>query len=291
MFGAGRMIKSMESVPRATWLGIAASVALYLGAALYAAVTLPWKGTADAFAHMDYVYQVHHRTIPEPFGYAYRKVPPQQFNVPNPDANPQWVSSHPPLFYAVASLVMGEKLDVGEWRGAMARGRLLNVFFGLCCVLTLAWAGWRLGGRHRAKLAVALPAIAGCWPTFIRFSAEVYNDVLVALCSVAAIAISCVMLREGFSGRRLVVLAVACACGMAAKATFVFALALAVAALFVVLVVRWWRSAPPWLALLESAAASAGFAIIAVLPTSWFYLHNYRLSGLNRPGIPGGSNS
>src|SRR5690606_36690610 len=112
--------------------------------------TIPWRGTADAFAHMDYVNQVHHGRIPQPNGYAYRLVSPRKFNVGNPDTTRQWASAHPPLFYAIASLPMGRALDEGCWQAAMARGRALNLAVGGLVVLALEGAGLLLSGRRRA---------------------------------------------------------------------------------------------------------------------------------------------
>jgi len=250
---------------------------LYLCVATFSAVTLPWKGTADAFAHLDYVYQVHHRKIPEPYGYAYRLVSPRKFNVGDPDTSRQWASAHPPLFYALASVPMGRPLDAGDWETAMARGRGLNIALGAGCVLALGWAGWTLGGRRRARLAVALPLVGGCLPTFVRFSAEIYNDVLVTLLSVITIVLACQVLRSGPSRPRCLLLAVVCALGMASKATFVFALLIAMAALALRLLDD--TRAPTVVRAAKAAMASLALAAAALVPNAWFFLRNAHGSG------------
>lgn len=263
-------------VPAATWCGIAAALLLYACAAVFSAATLPWKGTADAFPHLDYVYQLHHGSLPEPVGYAYRLVSPRQFRV-NPDKTRQWASAHPPLFYAIASLPMGAPLDAGDWETAMARGRMLNIVLGGGCVLALAWAGWALGGRRRALLAVALPLVGGCLPVLVRFSAEIYNDVLVTLLSMIAVVLGCQVLIRGATWTRCVPLAVVCALGMAAKATFVFALVIAMVALALRLLgdarVAWPLRAA------RAALASLALASAALVPNAWFFLRNASGSG------------
>jgi len=183
-----------RAVPRWTWIGISAALLVYLAAALFSAITLPWKGSADAFAHMDYVYQVHHGQIPDAFGYQYRKVDLRKFNIGDADKTQQWAASHPPLFYYIAALQMGKPLDSGKWEVAVKRGRLLNIGIGFLCVVALAWAGWRLGGRYRNRLAVALPTIGGTLTIFIRLAGEIYNDLLVTLFSILAITLSCIIL-------------------------------------------------------------------------------------------------
>lgn len=264
-------------LPVATWCGVAAAMLLYICAVAFSAATLPWRGTADAFAHMDYVYQIHHGQIPEPNGYAYRLVSPRKFNVGNPDTTRQWASAHPPLFYALASLPMGSELDAGRWEMAMARGRALNMVLGAGCVLALAWAGWSLGGRRRARLAVALPLVGGCLPPFVRFSAEVYNDILVTLLSIVAVVLACQVLLRGAARTRCLLLAVTCALGMASKATFVFALVIAMAALALRMLGGTRASWP--LRVTKAAAASFALAAAAFLPNAWFFLRNATASG------------
>ena len=250
---------------------------VYLAAALFSAITLPWKGSADAFAHMDYVYQVHHGQIPDAFGYQYRKVDLRKFNIGDADKTQQWAASHPPLFYYIAALQMGKPLDSGKWEVAVKRGRLLNIGIGFLCVVALAWAGWRLGGRYRNRLAVALPTIGGTLTIFIRLAGEIYNDLLVTLFSILAITLSCIILSDGLKRKYLIALAVVCALGMASKATFVFALVLALGAVF--MAVARYRSGLMVPRLLHGALASAALAIAAILPIYWFYLGNYRASG------------
>ncbi|MBC7988363.1 MAG: hypothetical protein H7Y19_02120 [Luteimonas sp.] len=260
---------------------------LYLAAALFSAITLPWRGSADAFAHMDYVYQVHHGKLPEAFGYQYRKVDLRQFNIGNADKTNQWAASHPPLFYYLASLQMGRQLETGKWQVAVKRGRLLNVGIGFLCVMALSWAGWKLGGRHRAKLAIALPTIGGTLPIFVRLAGEIYNDLLVTLFSILALTLSCVILTEGPKRKYLISLALVCALGVASKATFLFALAIAMGAVFIAIAKQ--RGSVAYLRILLGVLASASLAIIAILPISWFYLKNYRASGswfLSTPTAP-----
>lgn len=249
---------------------MACAALLYLAAAIFSATTLPWKGTADSFAHMDYVYQVHRGHVPDAYGYEYRQE--------TPDNSRQWASAHPPLFYALAATVMGRPLDAGDWQVAVIRGRVLNILMGLASVLALAWAGWEFGGDRRAALAIALPAIGGMLPTFVRFCGDIYNDPLAALLSIATVAMSCKVVRDGATVRRALGLGVLCALGMASRATFVFALVIAACALAADAVMAPSRGRIPS-RVFRAAASCVALAAAAILPTAWFYERNYELSG------------
>lgn len=271
------MLQGTSTIPRLTKVGIAAVVVMYLAAALFSAISLPWKGSADSFAHMDYVYQVYHGQLPRAFGYQYRKVPLREFNIGNPDTTNQWTASHPPLFYYLASLQMGRSLETGKWQVAVKRGRLINVGIGLLCVLALAWAGWELGGRYRARLAIALPAIGGTLPIFIRLAGDIYNDLLVTLFSILALVISALVLRDGPRPGLLVALMAVCALGMSSKATFIFAFVVALGAVSLAVARR--QSTSPAIRLLRGAAVGASLAVLSLLPIAWFYFRNYKASG------------
>lgn len=260
-----------------TWAGIGVALLLYLALAVCAAMTLPWRGSLDSMSHMDYVYQVHHGRLPEPFGTQYRKVEPRKAEDPNRPKTHHLTASHPPLFYFIASFPMGRLLDVGHWQQAVWRGRLLNIGIGLSCLLALAWAGWRLGGASRERLAIALPAVVGTSAIFVRLSADIYNDLLVALLSILVITLSCLLVREGVRRRYLVALVVLGALGMATKATFIFALVIAIGATF--LAVYWDGDHSEGRRLLRAAGKSALMSAIMILPSFGFYLGNYRLSG------------
>lgn len=228
-------------------------------------------------SHLDYVYQIHHGRLPEPFGTQYRKVDPRKAADPARPKSHHLTAQHPPLFYFIASFPMGRLLDAGEWQSAVWRGRLLNVGIGLLCVLTFAWAGWRLGGRDRARLAIALPAIAGSSVVFVRLTGDIYNDLLVTLFSTQAVALSFLLLREGFRPRAVGALAAICALGMASKATFLFALVIALGSTFLAVLGDGVR---PFASRLSRATGlSMALAAVAILPSFWFYLGNYRWSG------------
>jgi hypothetical protein len=251
-------------------VGVACAALLYLAAAIFSATTLPWKGTADSFAHMDYVYQVHRGHVPDAYGYEYRQE--------TPDNSRQWASAHPPLFYALAATVMGRPLDAGNWQVAVIRGRALNILIGLASVLALAWAGWEFGGDRRAALAIALPAIGGMLPIFVRFCGDIYNDPLATLLSIAAVVMSCKIVRDGATARRALGLGVLCALGMASRATFVFALVIALCALAADAVMATSQGGLPG-RVFRAAASCVVIATAAILPTAWFYERNYELSG------------
>lgn len=262
---------------RWTKLGLVAAIVLYLASALFGAITLPWKGSADAFAHMDYVYQVHQGQLPEAFGYKYRKVDLRQFNIGDPDRTHQWVASHPPLFYYIAASQMGKPLDSGKWEVAVKRGRFLNLMIGLCCVLALFWAGWTLGGERRRGMSVALAAIGGTIPIFNRLAGEIYNDLLVTLFSVVSIVLSILILKRGPRAGYLVAAVFACAAGMASKATFIFAFVIVLGSVFVATVSHGTGSLIK--RALLGAMRSVLLGLMSLAPIAWFYQRNFEASG------------
>ena len=127
----------------------------------------------------------------------------------------QFASAHPPLFYALASVVEGGALEDGQWPTAVARIRALNTVLGVGTLLIIAWAAWRLGGRRRAQLMIVSCALAGLVYPFVRHSADVYSDLLVTFLSTAAIALALVG-RARAAGTWP---SWRCAAGMATKAT------------------------------------------------------------------------
>lgn len=262
-------------MPRLTQAGVLAGLALFLSAAALAAVSMPWKGTGDSFFHIDYVFQVWHGQIPAPYGSEFRF--PWQEDSAALDAQRQYASAHPPLFYAIAAPLMGPLLDSGHWAMAVAVGRSLNVLAGAITFVALAWFGWTFGGRIRNGLAVLLPTAAVLTTTFLRFSADVYNDVPVTMFTVLAICVTALIMRDGPSWRRIIPLAMVSAAGLATKATFLPTLAL------VCLVVVVSTTVHGRTRLLARVARGIAWCVplvaVPALTIGWFYFRNQALSG------------
>ena len=266
----------MASAPRSAVLGVAASLVVFLAASLFSNLALPPRGTADSLSHLDYAYQVSQGRLPETHGFYVSYDGPPSRHLERTERR-QFASAHPPLFYAVASVVEGGALEDGQWPTAVARIRALNTVLGVGTLLIIAWAAWRLGGRRRAQLVIVSCALAGLVYPFVRHSADVYSDLLVTFLSTAAIALAAVALREGPRRGHVALLAVVCAAGMATKATFVITLVAVLGALAAAYVFedggpRWRRSG--------RAGLACGIVLLAsIMSSGWFYLRNHEQSG------------
>ncbi|CAN5167140.1 hypothetical protein BH11ACT5_BH11ACT5_15090 [soil metagenome] len=254
-----------------TWVVVA-----FLTVSLFGIVTLPWKGTADAYDHLDYVFQVWSGHLPQPLGHEWRPAGWVLSEGQLGDGR-QFASAHPPLYYLVAAAVAGGLLDSDQWRWGVLVLRLLNTAIGLGGVFVLAWAGSVLGGRYARVLRVALPAAGAFSFCYLRFSTDTYNDVPVSVLSMIAVVLGIRLLQVGFTWRTYLLLVLACTAGMGTKATFALTLAaacVAVAAGFIIHArsrgLRTWGIA---------AALAGGVAAAPLAAFGWFYLRNIQLSG------------
>lgn len=265
---------------RVALVGVLVVAAGYLGIAVFAAATLPWRGTADAFDHLDYVYQLLQGQLPAPFGHRWV---PVDGPVPTPDGR-QWVSQHPPLFYLLVGPLAAPFLD-GDWRTAVALIRAANIVVGLGGLAALGWLGWLIGGPWRVRLAVALPAVGTASFGYVRYAAEVYNDTLVTTLSLLALALCARLVLRGITWFPLLLLAVVSVLGLGTKATFVVTLATVVGGVVVAAFLH--ADGRRGRALLVAIAAGAGVGLPPVLAWGWFYVRNETLSGswyLSTPG-------
>jgi 4-amino-4-deoxy-L-arabinose transferase-like glycosyltransferase len=239
---------------------------VYLAVATYAALTLPFEGTADAKDHLDYVYQVSIGQLPAPEGHPLF-----------PDVSGrQFASAHPPLYYALMALLVGGMLPehVAE---ATAVVRLVNIVLGAATIVVVAWFGHLLGGRYRGPLAVGMAAIAASSFTMIRFGAEVYNDMLLALLSSLALALTAHLILRRPSWWAGVAIVVVAALGLGTKSSFIVPLAVCVAALGIT-GLRYIRTRA-WRTMWAYGAIAVLMLVGAIVVNAWFYAFNYERSG------------
>ena len=265
------MMDSSRGVSFWTGVGVAGAGLSFVGLALVATLGLPWQGTADSPYHIDYVYQLSHGNLPSPYV--------MQFNpwhLPAADGR-QFASAHPPLFYALAALVSGEKLTDATWTDAVLRIRLLNVFLGLGTVLCCAWAGSLSTRRNDQAFVVAVAGTAPLLTSFVLMSGDVYNDVLLTFESTLALCLILVALRRGPSWPTVIALSLVSAAGMLTKATFIVVLLIAVGGLIIGAMAnpttRGWRGAT--LTLMKTLTV----VIVPAAAAGWFYARNVELSG------------
>lgn len=258
--------------PRHVLVGVGAGLVVFLGAAVLALVSLPWKGTGDSYFHLDYAYQVWTGSVPEPRG----PVLDSPMHPRYPADARQYASAHPPLLYALAAPLVGPLIDSGHAASAIGAMRGLVLVFGVLTYLLLAYTGWVFGGSRRETAAVGLPLLGTLTTSFVRFSSEVYNDVPVTFFSVAAITLTLHALRDGVSRRHALLMGLVVACGAATKSTFL--LTAAVVGVFFLVAAAWHR--PAGTSRVRAVVAAAWPSV--VLPTllvGWFFVLNAVRSG------------
>src|SRR5690606_3943600 len=203
-------LSAVAAATRWTVAGVLGGVLTVVGAAMFAALTLNWRGTIDATYHLDYIYQLAGGNLPAPYGVRFTP------DGPLPHER-QYASAHPPLYYALV-LALAGGAEPADWVRVVLTGRLLNVALGAVTVLLLGWAGWSLGGRSRHRLAVATAATGALSVSFVRFAGEIYGDVLLTTLATAGLVLAIRMLRAGPSRRRVLATAAVCGLGMLTKA-------------------------------------------------------------------------
>lgn len=252
-------------------MGVAGAVLVFVGVALFASVSLPWEGTLDTRYHIDYAYQVWLGHLPEPYGLVF-----DAEGAATSDDR-QFASAHPPLMYLLAAAVMGPAFGANDWGMAVALGRALNMVFGVLCVLALAWAAWEIGGPWRRRLAIAVAVFGTLSVSFVRLSADFYNDILLTAIATASLALAIKVLRCGVSVWRIAGLSVLTSAGMLTKATYIFMLILVVGAIGVAAVIH--RRGPAIRALAAGAVRAVPVVLAPLLASGWFYARNAALSG------------
>ena len=237
------------------------------------AVVMPWRGTLDATAHLDYMYQLHHGHLPEPNGYAY--LFPWQSLL---SADRQWASAHPPLWYALAGVFTGPLLDAGRWEAAVATARAINIALALVGVAALARATWVIApASARRPLVIIVPLVGGLVTSYLRFAGDVYNDMLVVVASITAMTVTVTMIVRGVTVGRIIALTAVAVVGMGSKATFLGTLAVALAG---VMLAVWLHGGGSRLRrVLHGVAACVPVILAPALAWGWFYLVNLDRSG------------
>jgi hypothetical protein len=246
----------------------------FLALSTLTAVSMPWTGTNDSAFHLDYVYQISHGKLPGPYGLDFAP------NGPSGTTARQYASAHPPLFYALAALVAGNSLTATDWQDAVLRIRLLNGVFGAVTVAIIACAARTSTRSNRRSFTVAVAALAPLMTSFVFFSGDIYNDVLLALLSTCALWLGLQCLRSGASWGRVLALAIACAAGMLTKATFLIPWVIAAGAVLIAGLADVREAGGSRLhAVASSLLRTAGVGLLPVLSSGWFYAINFERSG------------
>lgn len=260
-------------------LGVFGAVlALVFGMGIFAA-GIPWRGTADAPQHMDYAWQLWHGDIPN--YWEGTKAPMKGAPAPI-----QFVSNHPPLYYALLAPIVGPLLDTGHWAMAVAAARAFSLMIGVLCVLALAWGGWVIGGKHRALFAIATPAIATSLMAF-NVAGDIMNDGLNILFATIALTLSILVVQKGLKRNYVTGLVLVSLAGMATRASFMVTLFIVLLA--VMIAAQLHSKGNFWRRLLPGIKVNAIIMTVVLVGIGWFYYHNYQLSGSPLRSRPAGS--
>ena len=185
------------------------------------------------------------------------------------------MTQHPPLYYAVAALVLrGTGLAEARWDHQLLALRLFDVALLLPVPLLAAAAARRLSGSRPAALVAA--SFTLFVPQAGHIMGSVTNDALVTL-SGAVITYLCVVVLGGdLRARTAVWLGIALGVGLLTKVMVVFALPMVVAAYLVALGPRARR--------LRGTLLAGAVALVA---GGWWWLRNLLVLGTVQPvGIP-----
>lgn len=272
--GSPRGWRNEQSVRRAS-VALIGLVAL-LGS-LANAAKVPLFNSADETGHFDYAYQIWHHQLPDFWA---GPVISQAHGAAMPV---QWVSQHPPLFYAVLAPIIGPLTDANHMliAGMLARG--MNCVIGALVALAVYW-GLTKAFPNNPALAATGGLIAAASPWLHNVSGAIYNDPLAILFTTIAIGIAVGAVRSG-PGRWTWLAMAAVACGaFLTRLTAGIVVVVAVGLLVLEGMVHGKERdrLGRWTSLVYAFACGVG-----VLATSgWFYLRNIRLTGTVTGGHP-----
>jgi 4-amino-4-deoxy-L-arabinose transferase-like glycosyltransferase len=259
-----------RSFSKTVLAGILGVVLLYVSVAGVVSVSAPLAIRKDAIHHIDYIWLVYNGKLPNfKDGVTY---PPLASG-----HNFQQAASHPPLFYLIHAPFLGPLLNAGKWKEAIAVGRIINILFGVLCVLALAWAGWVFGGSKRALMAIAVPAIGALMYRFTTLNVIFGNDVLVVLIATLSFIFIYKLLKEGLQTKYLLALGLLSVLGMASKATYVVVLAINLITVIIAAIMH--RKGRLGRRIAYGAVLASVIALAVAVFIGWFYYRNYQLSG------------
>lgn len=245
--------------------------------------TLPVPGSADAYWHMDYVYQLWNGHLPLPYGPEW--VMPGYSRVPESPEGVHYTAAHPPLLYVLALPVVGPLFATQNLILISLAARAVNVVIAVLLFAALARFAWHIGGRIREPLSVALPTVTMLLVPVTELAGEFYNDLLLSLAVVLGLTEAVLALQHGLTRRRVVMLALVAAMGMSSKATFLFTLVLLLLTPAIAMLVH--RTGPWWKRLAGAVVPTAIIGLSPAVVIGWFYYRNWTFSGSPLTGVEG----
>lgn len=237
----------------------------------------PLFESADEIGHVDYAYQVWHGSLPD---FWEGPVIDQSRGAAMPV---QWVSQHPPLFYAVLAPIVGPLIDSGHMLIAGAAARGVNCLLASLVVLVACWGGRRAFPNARIY-ALAPGLLLAASPWLHNVSGAVYNDTLAMLGVTVVIAVSLDILRNGSSSRSwsLIGLGIVIAFSTRLSAGLIGIVPLGVLTVECLIFGKGRGRFGRFSDLLYSFLCG----VTVVLTIGWFYLRNVHLTGSITGGHP-----
>lgn len=238
--------------------GVTGAVLLFLGLTVLASLAVRPLRQPDESAHVAYAIAVAHGTIPRIDEKARPSIPGQRgTNV--------YTANHPPLYYVLVAGPLLAGINTGHPLLGLHLARLESVAFSAATVaLTAVLAGLLV--RRRPEVAVAAAAIFATVGTFIVTSAQVYNDSLATLLSIAVLLATLNVIRSGLRTGSCLLLVLTAAAAVATRISNAEVAVIAAIGLIVTGVrERAIRRGVAW-----TAALAAG----CLASSGWFYLLN-----------------
>jgi len=259
-----------RSVPKATLIGVLGVILLYVSVAGIISTAVPWNNKSDTKYHIDYVWRVYNGELPQ-FAEGVTYTPLKN------GAKMHLTASHPPLFYMLHAPFLGPLLKEGNWKGAIALGRAINIFIGVLCIIAFAWAGWTFGGSQKALMAVAVPAVSALMYRFTTLNVVFGNDVLIVLFATLAFICMYKIVEKGLRSKYFWTLGLISILGMATRAPYVVILLVSFASILAAAVLHNKKRLSNGLMLAAIKIALIGVAV--ALTIGWFYHRNFQASG------------
>lgn len=265
------LVKLFKQIPPDILRGLIGIIIVFAGVTGLYSITFPWAGNDDQMPHVDYIWQVSQGQLPSfNEGTQYPEIGRYPY---------QYVSNHPPLYYMIQAPLMKVPLENGDWQFAVAIGRAMNIIIGIICILAFAWAGWVFSNRNHL-FTLALPAVAAFYITFMQVIGIIMNDSLTVLFTTLALTTSYLILKAGPSRKYLYWLTVISVFGVASRSIYFVALFISLVAVIIAYSnVLKGKSLVNFKRTLKGIFISIVIFILAIIPSSWFYLRNYEQSG------------
>lgn len=271
------LYRQLRSIPKWTKIGVVGVLLIYTALAGTLSTALPWWiGKGDSALHLDYVHRLYHGEIPK--YHAFVQYEPFHQLDPKYKTQINRAGANPPLFYLLHAPIVGPIMDSGNWKLAVAVGRTLNVFIGVLAMLALAWTGWLYGGKRKALMAVAVPAVASASFQITSLNQNYALDILLILLGVLTSVVWYKLLHRGLTKQYVFWLFVLSLLGMATKATYIVFLGISLLVVMVTAFLTDKRGRAK--KILSSTFICGALLVFVIIGIGWFYFYwNYKTSG------------